>query len=63
MIKQGVKETIASIADKIVDNDYKEQKRLQREILLCVSCKTNNKKSKCSNCANKKCSLWLKKSK
>jgi hypothetical protein len=44
MIKQGVKETINSITNKIIDNHYKEQKRLQREPLLCVSCKIKNKK-------------------
>ena len=56
MIKQSVKETIASMADKIIDNHYKEQKRLQREILLCVSCKIKNKKGKCcNNCCGKCC--------
>ena len=56
MIKQEVKETINSIADKIIDNHYTEQKRLQREISLCVSCKIKNKKGKCcNNCCGKCC--------
>ena len=56
MIKQGVKETITSIVDKIIDNHYTEQKQLQRLPLLCSSCKINNKKSKCcNNCCGKCC--------
>lgn len=57
MIKQGVKETITVIVDKIIDNHSKEQKRMQREPLLCLSCRINNKKSTCANnCCGKCCS-------
>lgn len=60
MIKKEVKETIHSIVDKIIENNYEEKKRLQREPLLCVSCKIRNKKGKCCNNFCGKCCVGCK---
>jgi len=49
IIKQEVTNSITAIIDKIIDNQYKHENRVKREQLLCISCKINNKHTKCIN--------------